>query len=257
MELEKSTLSDSPSLYKIDYREYPEYMFAIIAAYLPEREGSDLRRVAGRVIFKHQDNKGNTYKNGALHSYNDIPAVIDGHCQTWYKDGKIHRDGDNPAIISHYTQIKEGFIDTYRGWYKNGLRHREGDLPAIIDCDLQAWYKDGKLHRCGDLPAIIYKNKREWWKNGKIHRDGDKPAVTDVNYERWSKDGETHRDGDLPAIIDHNYRSWYKNGVKVASNYGKIGVYIEIEPDKPYPVKLFLNCINTATYILLLIIKMV
>jgi hypothetical protein len=232
----ESPFSAAKPLSKINYKEYPEYMFAIVAAYLPEWQGHDLRRVAGSVIFKHVDNKGNTYKNGTLHSYNDMPAVIDGDYQTWYKNGKIHRDGDNPAIICNYTKIKHGFIDTYRGWYKNGLRHRQGDLPAVI-----------------------YKNKQEWWKNGKIHRDGDKPAVINVNYEAWWKHGEVHRDGDLPAIIDHNYRCWYKSGVRVASNYGRIGVYIEIEPiiNEPSLIKLFFNGINMVTYLLLLMINIV
>ena len=85
--------------FKINYKDYPEYMFAIIAAYLPKDEGSDLRRVAGSVVFRHEDLDGCTYKNGVLHSYNDKPAVIDGYSQEWYKYGKIHREGDKPALI--------------------------------------------------------------------------------------------------------------------------------------------------------------
>ena len=65
----------------------PEFMFAIIAAYLPKYEGSDLRRVAGSIVFRHEDLDGKTYKNGVLHSYNDKPAVIDAHSQEWYKNG--------------------------------------------------------------------------------------------------------------------------------------------------------------------------
>jgi hypothetical protein len=68
--------------FKIDYREY---MFAMIASYLPSREGDDLRRIAGKVVFRHRDNDGNTYKNGLLHSYNDLPAVINGHIQLEHK----------------------------------------------------------------------------------------------------------------------------------------------------------------------------
>jgi hypothetical protein len=64
-------------LEKLNYKHYPEYMFAMIAAYLPKHEGDDLRRAAGKVIFKHTDDSRNTYKNGLLHSYNDLPAVID------------------------------------------------------------------------------------------------------------------------------------------------------------------------------------
>ena len=36
--------------FKINYKEYPEYMFAVIAAFLPAKEGDDLRKVAGNEI---------------------------------------------------------------------------------------------------------------------------------------------------------------------------------------------------------------
>ena len=39
--------------FKVNYKDYPEYMFAMIAAYLPKNKGNDLRRVAGSVIFRH------------------------------------------------------------------------------------------------------------------------------------------------------------------------------------------------------------
>lgn len=58
---------------KINYKEYPEFMFAIIASFLPKDEGDYLRKVAGKVIFKYEKN-GRTYKNGLLHSYDDLPA---------------------------------------------------------------------------------------------------------------------------------------------------------------------------------------
>jgi hypothetical protein len=61
-------------------------MFAMIAAYLPKHDGVYLRKVAGKVVFRH-DKDGCTYKNGVLHSYNDIPAYIEGSKNTWYKDG--------------------------------------------------------------------------------------------------------------------------------------------------------------------------
>ena len=69
---------------KINYKEYPEYMFAIIAAYLNPKEGHVLRQVSGKVVFRHKDNHGNTYKNGLLHSYDDLPAIIDGNIQGFY-----------------------------------------------------------------------------------------------------------------------------------------------------------------------------
>jgi hypothetical protein len=33
---------------KINYKEYPECMFAMIAAFLPKDEGDELRRVSGQ-----------------------------------------------------------------------------------------------------------------------------------------------------------------------------------------------------------------
>ena len=119
----KATLSKEATLFKIDYREYPEFMFAMIAAYLPKCEGDDLRRLAGNIIFRHVDTDGNTYRNGVLHSYNDLPAVISEDTQEWWKNGKLHREGDLPAFISKDR----------KAWWKNGQRHREGDLPAFID----------------------------------------------------------------------------------------------------------------------------
>ena len=163
----------------VNYKDYPEYMFAMIASFLPSREGDDLRMVAGDVCFKHTDKDGNTYKNGLLHSYNDLPAVKDSYgTQRWYKNGKLHRDtppgaepGDLPAVI--YTRGG-------REWYKNDKLHREGDLPAVEDSyGTQKWYKNGKLHRdtppgaeLDDLPAVIYSNgTQRWYKNGKLHKE--------------------------------------------------------------------------------------
>ena len=42
---------------KINYKEYPECMFA---AFMIPEEGDDLRRVSGNVVFKSQDNQGRT-----------------------------------------------------------------------------------------------------------------------------------------------------------------------------------------------------
>ena len=63
---------------KIDYRKYPEYMFAIIATYLPVSEGDDIRKCAGNVIFRHEQD-GKTYKNGTLHSFDDKPTCRLNH----------------------------------------------------------------------------------------------------------------------------------------------------------------------------------
>ena len=142
----------------INYKEYPECMFAIISAYLPRRHANELRGVTGEVIFKHTDQKGNTYKNGLLHSFNDQPAVNFNNQKIWYRDGKVHRDGDLPAWIAQ---------DYSKEWYKNGKLHREGDLPAWIQGVRQGWYKNGKRHRDGDKPAVIGYRNSEFWVNGK------------------------------------------------------------------------------------------
>ena len=162
--IKKTTLSaDGATQLKINYQEYPEYMFAMIAAFLPAEEGSDLRRVAGSVIFKHKDRYGRTYKNGLLHSYNDFPAVVEGKDQQWkewHKNGVLHREGDFPAFI--YGKYEQE-------WYKNGVLHRDHDRPAVINDELQEWYKNGKRHREGGLPAVICVDTYcEWWVDGKF-----------------------------------------------------------------------------------------
>ena len=119
---------------RINYKDYPEFMFAMIASYLPESEGDDIRRLAGSVVFRHEDKDGNTYKNGVLHSYDDKPAYTYPFGKQWYKDGKIHRDNDKPAYV--YKNTKK--------WYKDGELHRDNDLPAVIN----------ERHRDGDWYII-------------------------------------------------------------------------------------------------------
>jgi antitoxin component YwqK of YwqJK toxin-antitoxin module len=188
--MKNENLSENTTI-KIDYKEYPEFMFAMIAAYLPPEEGHDIRRIAGKVVFRYNDNEGRTYKNGVLHSYEDNPAVIDGKRKEWYKDGEIHRDGDFPAVIDGY----------FKNWCKNGKLHREGDLPAIIkfndednSFNYQVWFKNGKRHREGDLPAFIEEDRKEWYVNGALHREGDLPAIIDgEHYKVWYKNGYVYR----------------------------------------------------------------
>jgi hypothetical protein len=134
---------------RIDYRQYPEFMFAMLAAFLPSNEGDDLRRVSGDVVFRSVDKDGNTFKNGLLHSFDDLPATNTGEYRVWYKDGLRHREGDLPAIISK----------DFQGWYINGGFHREGDLPAVISTDYMAWYKNGRLYRDHSLPPIVDRKK--------------------------------------------------------------------------------------------------
>jgi hypothetical protein len=174
-------LSKEATLSKINYKEYPEFMFAMLAAFLPESEGDTLRQVAGKVMFKSEDKDGNTYRNGLLHSFDDMPALRTGSQQEWYKNGKRHRDGDMPAVLDDQSKF----------WYKNGLLHREGDLPAAINRDNQIWSKNGFFHRDYDRPAIILGERQEWWVAGRRHRDGG-PAIIDPDSgeQEWWTDGE-------------------------------------------------------------------
>jgi hypothetical protein len=175
------------TMIKINYKDYPECMFAVIAAFLPVHEGDDLRRAAGEVGFRSTDTLGRTYRNGLLHSYEDQPAAVSNvlHTKFWYKNGKRHREGDLPAVQS----------STNAEWYKDGKRHREGGLPAVVLTDKKIicsgvyneWWENGVRHREGDLPAIETGNRhREWWVKGQRHREGDQPAViTALGYSEW------------------------------------------------------------------------
>jgi hypothetical protein len=130
--LKTTSLKTTP--FKIDYRNYPEFMFAMIAAYLPPSEALYVSRAAGDVTFRHQDSEGCTYKNGLLHSYEDKPAVSRAGYQMWYKNGELHRDGDLPAYVS----------DGKKQWYSNGVLHRDGK-PAFIEGRIQEFYIHGVL----------------------------------------------------------------------------------------------------------------
>jgi hypothetical protein len=125
------------SIRKIDYREYPECMFAMISAFLPEQEGRDLRRVSGGVLFRSTSMDGRTYRNGLLHSYNDEPAINEVDYKVWYKHGVVHRGGDKPAVI------ESGWYD----WVVNGNRHREGGNPAVVGPTYRGWYIHGELQK--------------------------------------------------------------------------------------------------------------
>jgi len=124
---------------------YPEFMYAIIATYLEQSEGDLPRRLAGSIVIR-EERKGKTYKNGVLHSYNDVPAVVNGADKEWYKDGVRHRDNDKPAIETPFR----------KEWWVHGVLHRYR-RPAIIDERLQIkeWHFRGRIHREFDLPAVI------------------------------------------------------------------------------------------------------
>ena len=176
---------------KINYKEYPECMFALLAAFLPQDEGRDLRRVAGGAVVRSRDEDGRTYKNGALHSFEDVPAIRETELRlTPY----VHR------------------VELFAEWYKDGKRHRDGDLPAVIDQFSEEWYKDVKSHREGDRPAFISDGFQEWYRDGKRHRDGGFPAVIDTDRMEWYVNDVYHRDGGLPAVIDGAVQKWYTHG---------------------------------------------
>jgi hypothetical protein len=191
--------------FKINYKDYPEFMFAIIASYLGDSpEAAEIRKCAGNLVFRHEK-QGRSYKNGLLHSFDDKPKKnIKTGALYWYKDGLIHRDGDRPAYIS-----KE-----YHIWYKNGKFHREGDLPAVIKDSYLCWYKNGVIDREGDLPAVMDGKVQIWYKNGEIHRQGDLPAIIDTQLDKksWCKNGIYHRENGLPAIISPDCKVWFIHG---------------------------------------------
>ena len=195
MNVQKMTTNLKNSLSKINYKEYPESMFAVIAAFLQPYEGDEVRLAAGSVGFRSQDAIGRTYRNGLLHSYDDNPAAISDVLLTqfWYKNGKRHREGDLPAVYSR----------TNSEWYENGKRHREGGLPAVVFMgrDLfspggyNEWWVNGVRHREGGLPALQAQNGRsEWWVNGVRHREGGLPAMITVSgYCEWWVNGQFQR----------------------------------------------------------------
>jgi len=161
----------------------PAYECALISTFLDGEEGNFFRKATGDVEIKEVRN-GSTYKNGALHSYNDQPAINNGIEKCWYKDGKLHRDGDKPALIDFEFGIK------FNSYYINGKLHRDGDNPAVDSESFKKWFQHGVLHRDGG-PAVIDDFQYEWYKNGKRHRDGDKPAFHDerTDTQQWWVDG--------------------------------------------------------------------
>ena len=115
-------------LEKINYKQYPECMFAMLAAFLPDNEGNDLRRVAGGAVVRSEDEDGRTYKNGLLHSFEGEPAIRETELRL------------TPYIYR---------IELFAEWYKDGKRHRDGDLPAVRDRFSEEWWINGKRHSDG------------------------------------------------------------------------------------------------------------
>ena len=92
----------------------------------------------------HNNNKC-TYLNSKVHSYNDLPAIIDevGN-QIWCKDGNFHRDNDLPAKVVCSGRSME--------WYQYGEQHRD-DGPAVQTIVFNLYYKRGKFHNANG-PAL-------------------------------------------------------------------------------------------------------
>jgi antitoxin component YwqK of YwqJK toxin-antitoxin module len=154
---------------------FPKEINALIATYLEDEEGKYFRDKTNKFFIKDIIN-GNTYKNGLLHSFNDMPAVIESDgTKKWYKNGKIHRDNDLPAVIYSDVLIKGG----EQFWYQNGKIHRDNDMPAVISNVSQMWYKNGELHRDdndNDNYSVLVFNLfgkvicQEWWNNGTFYK---------------------------------------------------------------------------------------
>ena len=171
----------------INYKNYPSCIFANIASFLTGDEASVLIPATGDVVVRSTDEKGKTYKNGLLHSYDDKPAFdrvsIHGkRMMEWYKDGVFHREGGLPAVDYGGGDLQ---------WWVNGKKHREGGLPAVEihffgTLAIQEWWVDGKLHRDGDLPASVccLTQQTKYYKNGVLHRDGNKPAWIDYRFDK-------------------------------------------------------------------------
>jgi hypothetical protein len=136
----------------INYKEYPECMFAVIAAFLPSNEGDDLRRVAGDVVFKHET-QGCTYKNGVLHSYNDKPALDIENTQKWCKDGVLHREGDLPAFIKSGYKNQKNFYHSLSANIKKKISQANYEALSIEEKE--------KIYKPFALPPLISLSQRQ------------------------------------------------------------------------------------------------
>ena len=236
----------------------PDFINAITASYLVNDIcGNELRKWCNGIIIKDMRN-GDTYKNGALHSFDGEPARIRKTYKEWFKDDKLHND-DSPAKI----EIIAGRLIEY--YYSNGILHRD-DGPAYIEYCIEGkyyddyfrnnelkkdistinkrhfnicserWFQNGKEHR-DDGPAVshwradgtLYMNI--WYQNGKKHRNDYEPA--DIEYypdgvlhlERWYQNGKCHRLDDEPAVIIYNNEGsviahkWYVDDVYINTKF--------------------------------------
>ena len=159
------------------------------------------------------------YKDGHLHSYNDLPAKIDRMgTKSWYKDGTLHRDGLPAKVLA----------DGSEQWYCNGRQHRDGDQPSVTDVRMNRlkYHKDGRLHRIGG-PAVVYTDKDDYayYQEGRLHSEGDIPSLYVTNTrgnmttEKWHVRGHLHREGS-PAVITRSIKGdeksylYYRNDIR-------------------------------------------
>jgi hypothetical protein len=179
--------------------QLPKEMYAEISRWLPNDYAGILIRVMARdVIIK--DNRDNcTYANGLLHSFNDMPAVIDTVGKRLIGGPEVTESKEYHKwyIYSSYHHIggpTETYLRGYQAWFSHGKRHRTG-MPAIIYASgTKIYYTNGMCHRT-DGPAIIHRDGAiEYWLNNKRHRE-DGPAVIYVsgNIEYWLNGKRVHK----------------------------------------------------------------
>jgi hypothetical protein len=174
------------------------------------------------------------YKNGRLHSYNDIPAIeyFNGH-KEWYQNGKLHRDNDKPALIIR-NKHKEWWIDgklkrcnnkhtieyiNEKQWWNHNGQH----IISVFSNGTKHTYINSLfnnfilLHSIDDIPAVECQNGNKfWYNNSHWERGDDKPAFEGFDGTQiWCKQGLLHRDNGKPALITKNYHIWYINGKKI------------------------------------------
>lgn len=70
------------------------------------------------------------YKNGLLHSYNDMPAV-DHYYKIWFHRGLIHRGNGQPAIINDTNNVFS-FHDKRGRWYIMDRQYMWAEHGKII-----------------------------------------------------------------------------------------------------------------------------
>ena len=127
----------------------PNVIRALVVSYLEEDDymANQIRKECINITIK--DTRNNcTYKNGALHSFNDYPAKIIN--TTEEKNNPDFPDEQNEQYYIKHT------------WYNYGCKHRSDDKPAEVyyynnkKIHIQRWYQNNYLHRDNDNPALYF-----------------------------------------------------------------------------------------------------